>query len=131
MPGRRGEGKRKGQEALKSHLPKALRHFPSSSALTFPMPASRRWWNSSLPPAPPPWHHCPGQRVGAVVQAGTRRGRQSRTLLVGNREYVIETLLRGEEELPRQDHTRAEAPCHSAIAPFSCWRKHTSPTKYT
>ena len=120
----------KAKRPQRSLPPKGLRHFLSSPTLTFPMPASRRWWNSSLPPPPPLWQflHCPGQKVGAVGRQVPGEG--GRAVLVGNREYVIETLPRGAVELPRQDHTRAKAPCHSPTAPFSYWRKHTSPAKH-
>lgn len=70
----------KAKRPQRSQPPKGLRHFLSSPTLTFPMPASRRWCNSSLPPPPTPVaiSSLPWAEGGSCRQAGTRRGRQGR-----------------------------------------------------
>lgn len=115
----------KAKRPQRSQPPKGLRHFLSSPTLTFPMPASRRWCNSSLPPPQPPWQflHCPGQKVGAVGRQVPGEG--GRAVFVGNREYVTETLPRGEAERPGQDHTRVKAPCLAQRSIFLLEKTHS------
>jgi len=68
MPGRRGKGKGKGQEALKESPSKGTKALSFLINSDFPHACIQEMVELESSPTPPPWQflHCSGQKVGAV-----------------------------------------------------------------